>query len=95
MLIENLEHLDLNGALRVHGACDKGTDLLRKEWIIRQRNESSIKGTDRTEGGLEHLGVIWSNKGSFLRHMIKGWAKSVVLAPSWHSSCSIVSIIVP
>ena len=55
MLIEHLEHLNLNGALGVHGACDKGTDLVRKEWIIRQSNGSNAKGTDHTEWGLEHL----------------------------------------
>ena len=30
---------------------------------------------------LYHMGVIWSNKESLLRRMIKGWPKSVVLVP--------------
>ena len=29
-VLSNMEHLDHNGALGVHGACDKGTYHLRK-----------------------------------------------------------------
>ena len=35
MFTKHLEYLDLIGELGVHGACDKGTDLLRDESIIR------------------------------------------------------------
>ena len=59
--MELFEYLDLNGALEVHGASDKGTNHLRWIWIILQRNGSSVKGKDLPKGGLEKLGVVWSN----------------------------------
>ena len=34
MFMENLEHLELDGALKVHGACDKVTNHMRKERIV-------------------------------------------------------------
>ena len=61
MLMEHLEHLDHNGVLGVHGACDRGMNLMRMEWIARKRNGSSDKGTNLRKAGLDQLRVFWRN----------------------------------
>ena len=61
-----MKHLELNGTLRVHGACDKGTHHLKKEWLIKQRNETSDKEQIKwqrnvySRRGMEHLGREWN-----------------------------------
>lgn len=44
--LSSMEHLELNRALEIHGACDKVMDHPRREWISKQRNESPEKGQD-------------------------------------------------
>ena len=58
MLIEHFEHIDHNGALGMHKACDERTNLQRKKRIIKKRNGSSEKGTNLLKAGLEQLRVV-------------------------------------
>ena len=56
--MENLslkEHLEHNEGIGVHGERDKGTDHLRREWIIRQRNGSSNRGNGAIRTRMEYL----------------------------------------
>ena len=66
---------------------EKGIDRLTKERIKSQRNRSYRKGFREYERGLEHLGLIWSNMGALLCHMLKGWAKKDVVAPGAFLLC--------
>lgn len=50
-----MEHMELNEALGVNRSCNKGTNHMIREWIIRKRNGSRDKGIDLLKGDMEYL----------------------------------------
>ena len=60
---------------------EKGTDQVPKERMMYKGVSSTWKRFGALGSGVEHLGGIWSNKGSLLCHLIKGWPKRDALAP--------------